>query len=256
MRFLIQSGDRDRGVWPLGSNFRIMMPEFSFGTAIVRINRLTIPRAFRPVNDMNRYMIWSDSGGNPLIVPLPLGFYTPAEAASELTVLMTAASGLDTYSVTYNSVTKRMTFSETSGPSPWTWTMTDLNHPLNCRRMLGFSDNALGAAASFTSDGMWDGSGGIAQIYIGLTFPNANDEFITSDSRINDRIACAVGLEWEQSLMTWHANDMVNNVIELTTVQTISSLRLELEWRVNDRIYHVPLNDKEWSVELWLEETK
>ena len=90
------------------------------------------------------------------------------------------------------------------------------------------------------------------QLYIQMEFPNWNDELISTDSRINDRLATSVGILWDKDLMTWATDDLANNVIEFGTPQNVTHVSVELLWRVNNMIYRVFLNDKDWSMELWL----
>lgn len=80
------------------------------------IQQITLPNSVYPINSNNNKLYWNEDGGATVTSTLTANSYTGTQLATELTTQMNADSpGGRTYAVTYDSQSKKLTFTESVG---------------------------------------------------------------------------------------------------------------------------------------------
>lgn len=117
----IHTEDRDVNQWPEPNHFEVSIPETLLNVESIRLVEIMLPANYYTFSNRNQNTkLWITCGTDTNEITISEGFYSePEELASELTAAINAqtwAAGV-TFSVSYNRVSQKFWFTETSGAS-------------------------------------------------------------------------------------------------------------------------------------------
>lgn len=133
-----EGSDNFNTFWP------IQRPHLqNVGHYTISLKNIEFPNTVYPINRFNNIITFNEGGGD-LTVTLPPNSYTGTQIAASLATLMSAAGG--TYTVTYDAQSKKLTFTETAGPTAFYFVGSIANSGLS---ELGIT--TVGSASAATS---------------------------------------------------------------------------------------------------------
>ena len=140
----INSADREQ-VFQKSNDFRINLNHTIKNIFSLKVIKVEMIQSVYPVNQHNNIIYWNDQVGNLVLIQTLLtpGIYTIDELAIEIGTKMTAdALDGETYSVTYDTKTKKYTITGTGGLD---FTIrTDVSLPNTAYRLIGVEGDTTG----------------------------------------------------------------------------------------------------------------
>lgn len=112
------------------------------------IQQVTLPNSVYPINANNNKLYWSEDGGATITSTLTPNSYSGTQLATEIATQMNADSAR-TYTVTYDSQSKKLTFTESVGlPN----TFEFLTGSYNCVKEIGVDGDGSTHSTSYVAD--------------------------------------------------------------------------------------------------------
>ena len=145
---LLDSRDKQNGSTNAEPSFRLDSERITNRSFRISLQSCTIPNLEFPIGTYNNTVIFAEGGGSNLSATITPGLYTGSEFATELKTILDAAGAL-TYTVTYSSITGRITIAPTTS----TVQLKTTNAAFTAAYVMGFNDKTDTAdAASITGD--------------------------------------------------------------------------------------------------------
>lgn len=138
---IISSRDRETGT---KDNFTVRMNNITHIEKL-SIRKIVVPLTWYQINQYNNRFDFNDGTLRPITIPD--GVYTASSLAAEIQSQMNASPSALTFTVVFNNITKKITFSETSGPTGFVLDF-DINNSLY--EIVGFAKSTLSGLATYT----------------------------------------------------------------------------------------------------------
>lgn len=156
------------------------------GTTALKIIAASMPTAcFYTIDQYCDTFVLEDTGGTDRTLTLTHGNYTGGSLAAHLQAIITASAAVGTYTVTYNAVNGKLTFTETT-PGNFELKFGGSAAAQALSVVVGFAAATYTGAATYTSPNVIDLLGGRNMIYFNLENATTESIYVTGAS-INDQ---------------------------------------------------------------------
>lgn len=164
---LIDSRDRNQVDYPNSNNYQIDLTEEYREILSVSLISSNIPKSQYLINTSNNILNFIDTNSNTYEVFLPVGNYTIDELTTQIQNSMNSSGTSDTYTVTNNSKTNKITISTISnfqllfngGTEKYNDSERNIYKQNSIGKLLGFTMNDLSNSNSYTSQNQYNLNG-------------------------------------------------------------------------------------------------
>ena len=144
MSFLVYLDSNDGDGYAYDCTWNLNIATINLDKYLVSVEEISFANNVTPINDLTNKLQFNEGSGS-LTLTLTNGDYNGTDVASELQTKMNAV-GSDTYTISYSSITKKITITSTG-----TFTIESCNN--NSYRQLGFAPFSV-AVSSYTSSNL------------------------------------------------------------------------------------------------------
>lgn len=164
---LIDSRDRNQTDYPNPNNYQIDLNEEYKDILSVSLISSNVPKSQYLINSSNNVLNFIDVNSTEFEVQIPIGNYTITELTNQITSSLNAAGSANTFSVSSNSKTNKITISSASnfqllfngGTETYNNSTRTIYKENSIGKLIGFSMTDLSGSNSYTSQNQYDLNG-------------------------------------------------------------------------------------------------
>lgn len=256
-RFLIRSIDRDQEAYPDVCNFSINLGDIVESVTLIKAVNLTLPMTLYNITDKNNSLSFQMYAHALWFFHLAPGKYSGSEIREKL------RNWFDSYMqdcmwIQFDDNVGKMKF-VMNKQDYWATLNFDINNSI--ANILGYTKESHHWDADQTEEdyyvwpapSLFDTTGGVRLMYIMCDFNEVTNSLISTDEDLNTDLFIAIPIVWEQSVVSYNAQELMNNSIEFLKPKMVQTIHFTILTYHNGKPHIADFHGMNWFIELYFD---